>query len=104
MSSGCLSKMQTTKDSADRARSFACSDRGQDCQEGESGGGDSSAARGSCQGHGLYTHRHSVGDKVTHSHPPTHADWFDCLQVVVYYPAEKLWEERFYHGVVAVLS
>ena len=45
--------------------------------------------------------RHSVGDKVAHSRPPTHADWLDCLQVVVYYPARKLWEVQFYHGVVA---
>ena len=47
-----------------------------------------------------FMRRHSVGDKVARSRPPTRADWLDCLQVVVYYPAEKLWEEGFYHWVV----
>ena len=50
-----------------------------------------------------FMRRHSVGDKVdrrAHPRPPTRADWL-AFQVVVYYPKGELWEERFYHGVVA---
>ena len=44
--------------------------------------------------------RHSVGDEVAHSRPPSHADWLDCWQVVIYFAEEKLWGEKLYHGVV----
>ena len=50
-----------------------------------------------------FMRRHSVGDKVArraHSRAPARADWL-AFQVVVYYPKGELWEERFYHGVVA---
>ena len=50
-----------------------------------------------------FMRRHSVGDKVArraHSRAPARADWL-AFQVVVYYPKGELWEERFYHRVVA---
>ena len=51
-----------------------------------------------------FMHRHSVDDKAARALTParpTRADWLACVQVVVYYPKGKKWEERFYHGLAA---